>query len=140
MSFHQADPAFQLEPELNRRSQRSKGSFLLLNLLAGMMAHHFASVTTLVQAEEAYQRQKARLIQQFWVSSSVRETSLLLKRMARRKQGRRRYWVRPALGQSLLTFGPEFHMCTCMHAFATLTASHHMVKVHDVTAKHCALH
>ena len=46
------------------------------------------------------------------------------------------------LGQSLLTFGPEFHMYTCMHAFATLTASHHMVKVkvHDVTPKHCALY
>ena len=45
-----------------------------------------------------------------------------------------------ALGQSLLTFGPEFHMYTYMHAFAKLTASHHMVKVHDVTAKHCALY
>ena len=44
------------------------------------------------------------------------------------------------LGQSLLTFGPEFHMYTCMHAFATLTASHHMIKVHDVTAKHCELY
>ena len=44
------------------------------------------------------------------------------------------------LGQSLLTFGPQFHMYTCMHAFATLTASHYMVKVHDVTAKHCALY
>ena len=30
-------------------------------------------------------------------------------------------------------------MYTCMHAFARLIASHHMVKVHDVTAKHCAL-
>ena len=40
------------------------------------------------------------------------------------------------LGQSLLTFGPEFHMYTYMHAFAKLTASHHMVKVHDVTGKH----
>ena len=44
------------------------------------------------------------------------------------------------LGQSLLTFGPDFHTYTCMHAFATLTASHQMVKVHDVTAKHCALY
>ena len=45
-----------------------------------------------------------------------------------------------ALGQPLLTFGPEFHMYKCMHAFARLIASHHMVKVHDVTAKHCALY
>ena len=42
------------------------------------------------------------------------------------------------LGQSFLTFGPEFHMYTCMHAFARLVASHQTVKVHDVTAKHCA--
>ena len=27
-------------------------------------------------------------------------------------------------------------MYTYMHAFAKLTASHHMVKVHDVTGKH----
>ena len=47
---------------------------------------------------------------------------------------------RCTLGQSLLTFGPDFHMYTCMPAFAKLTASHHMVKVHGVTAKHCALY
>ena len=41
-----------------------------------------------------------------------------------------------ALGQSVLTLGLELHMYTCMHAFATLTASHHMVKVHDVNTKH----
>ena len=39
---------------------------------------------------------------------------------------------------SFLTFGPEFHMYTCMHALARLLASYHTVKVHDVTAKHCA--
>ena len=44
-----------------------------------------------------------------------------------------------SLGHSFLTFGPEFHMYTCMHAVARLIASHHTVKVHDVTAKHCAL-
>ena len=44
-----------------------------------------------------------------------------------------------SLGHSFLTFGPEFHMYTCMHAFARLIASHHTVKVHDVTAKHCEL-
>ena len=43
-----------------------------------------------------------------------------------------------ALGQSVLTFGPEFHMYTCMHAFARRIALYHAVKVHDVTAKHCA--
>ena len=49
-------------------------------------------------------------------------------------------WSAPfPLGQSLLTFGPEFHMYTCMHAFARLIASHHMVKVLDLTAEHCAL-
>ena len=36
--------------------------------------------------------------------------------------------------RTIFTLGPEFHMYTCMHAFATLTASHHMVKVHNVTA------
>ena len=44
------------------------------------------------------------------------------------------------LGQSLLTLGLEFHMYARMHAFATLTASYHMVKVHDLTAKHRALY
>ena len=29
-------------------------------------------------------------------------------------------------------------MYTRMHAFARLIASHHTVKVHDVTAEHCA--
>ena len=35
-------------------------------------------------------------------------------------------------------FWPEFHMYTCMYASARLIASHHTVKVHDVTGKHCA--
>ena len=39
-----------------------------------------------------------------------------------------------ALGHSFLTFGPEFHMYTCMQAFTRRMASHHAVKVHDVTA------
>ena len=43
-----------------------------------------------------------------------------------------------ALGHSQLTFGPEFYMYTCIHAFARLISSHHTVKVHDVTTKHCA--
>ena len=38
---------------------------------------------------------------------------------------------------SLLTFGPEFHMDTCIHAFARLIASHKTVNMHDVTANHC---
>ena len=38
----------------------------------------------------------------------------------------------------LLTFRPEFHMYTCMHAFAKCIASHHTVKVHEVTAKNCS--
>ena len=42
-------------------------------------------------------------------------------------------------GHSFLTFGPEFHMYPCMHVFARLIASHRTVKVHDVTAKHCAI-
>ena len=43
-----------------------------------------------------------------------------------------------SLGHSFLTFGLEFHMYTCMHTFARLIASHHTVKVHDVTSEHCA--
>ena len=43
-----------------------------------------------------------------------------------------------SFGHSSLTFWPEFHMYTCMHAFARFIASHHTVKVHDVTAKQCA--
>ena len=46
--------------------------------------------------------------------------------------------TKDTLGQSVLTFGPEFHIYTSIHAFARLTASHHTAKVHDVTAKHCA--
>ena len=43
-----------------------------------------------------------------------------------------------ALGQSVLTFGLEFHMYTCMYAFTRRIASPHTVKVDHVTAKHCA--
>ena len=43
---------------------------------------------------------------------------------------------RHPLRHSFLTFGPEFHMYTCMRVFAMLIASHHTVKMHDVTAKH----
>ena len=32
----------------------------MLNLLAGMMAHHFASMTTLVQVEAAYQKAESK--------------------------------------------------------------------------------
>ena len=44
----------------------------------------------------------------------------------------------------LRTFLPHFwagisYMYTCMHASTRLIASHHTLKVHDVTAKHCAL-
>ena len=48
--------------------------------------------------------------------------------------------MRP-LGHPFLTFGADFHMYTCMHAFARLIASHPTVKVHDVdvTAKHYVL-
>ena len=46
--------------------------------------------------------------------------------------------VQPSFGQAMLTFVTEFHTYTCMHAFGRLIVSHHTVKVHDVTAKHCS--
>ena len=50
-------------------------------------------------------------------------------------QGQQNFLIRIPLGHSFLTFGPEFHMYTCMHVFARLIASHHTVKVHNVTAE-----
>ena len=46
-------------------------------------------------------------------------------------------WFFLPLGHFFVTFGPEFHLYTCMHAFVRLIASHYTVKVHDVTAKRC---